>query len=114
VINIHSKTSFEGEVKLSATCRKILWHVKDPLRYDKDTERQNSAAISHPVSPTLLISVSAATRAENSGGRIGNDYNSDRVHNKSENGHSCMGCFVQHHPITVTSNIFEAENKEIK
>jgi hypothetical protein len=30
-------------------CRKILRHVKDLLRYDRDTDRQNSAAISRPV-----------------------------------------------------------------
>jgi hypothetical protein len=39
------------ELKPSAPCRKILWHVQDPLRYDRDTDRQNSAAISIPVSP---------------------------------------------------------------
>jgi hypothetical protein len=29
-IKIHSMTSFTGEVKLSAKCHEILWHVKDP------------------------------------------------------------------------------------
>jgi hypothetical protein len=42
--------SFAGEVKPSATCRKILRHVKDPLRYDKNTDKQNSMAISRQVS----------------------------------------------------------------
>jgi hypothetical protein len=30
VITIHSMTSFGGEVKPSAKCRKILQHVKEP------------------------------------------------------------------------------------
>jgi hypothetical protein len=42
---------FRGEVKPSAACRKILRHVKYPLRFDRDTDRQNSAANSVPVSP---------------------------------------------------------------
>jgi hypothetical protein len=29
VIKIRSMPSFRGEVKLSATCRKILWHVNE-------------------------------------------------------------------------------------
>jgi hypothetical protein len=50
-IQICSTTSFRGEVKPSAPCCKILWHVKDPLRYDRDTDRQNSVTISYPVFP---------------------------------------------------------------
>jgi hypothetical protein len=46
-----SMTSFGGEVKPLATCHKILRHVKDPLRHDRGTDRQNSVAISCPVSP---------------------------------------------------------------
>jgi hypothetical protein len=34
-IKIRSMTSFGGEVKPSITCRKILWHVKEPCRYEK-------------------------------------------------------------------------------
>jgi hypothetical protein len=49
-IQIRSTPSFGGEVKLSAPCRKALRHVKDPLKYDRDADRQNSAAISRPVS----------------------------------------------------------------
>jgi hypothetical protein len=30
VIKIHSPTSYRGEVKLLAPCRKFLWHVKEP------------------------------------------------------------------------------------
>jgi hypothetical protein len=51
VIKIHSTTFFRGEVYPSAPCHKILWHVKNPLRYDRDTDRQNLVAISFPVSP---------------------------------------------------------------
>jgi hypothetical protein len=50
-IKIHSTISFDGEVKPSAPCHKILWHTKDPLRYDRDTGRQNLVTISRPVSP---------------------------------------------------------------
>jgi hypothetical protein len=49
-MQIRSSTSFGGEVKPSAPCRKILRHVKDPLRYGRDTDRQKSAAIFHPIS----------------------------------------------------------------
>jgi hypothetical protein len=45
------------------------------------------------------------TRAENSGGWIGNDKNSGGEHSRSVNGHSCMGRFVRHHPTTVTGKI---------
>jgi hypothetical protein len=51
-----------------------------------------------------LLGVSAATRAENSGGRIGNDYNSDREHNRSENGRICVGHFLRYHSVAVTTN----------
>jgi hypothetical protein len=54
-IKIRSTTSFGGEEKPSAPCRKILRHVKDPLRNDRDTDRQNSAAISRPVFPGSLL-----------------------------------------------------------
>jgi hypothetical protein len=66
-IQIRSTPSFGGEVNPSATCRNILQHVKDPLRYDEDTDRQNASAIFRSVSPALLLGVSAATRAEKSG-----------------------------------------------
>jgi hypothetical protein len=49
---ICSTTFFGGEVKLPAPC-KILRHVKDSLKYDRDTDRQNSAAISRPVCPRV-------------------------------------------------------------
>jgi hypothetical protein len=65
------------EHKATGLSHKILGQVKDPLRYDRDGDRQNSAAISCQVLPALLIGVSAATRAENSGGEIKNDTNSD-------------------------------------
>jgi hypothetical protein len=45
-----STASFGREVKPAAPCRKILRHVKDSLRYDRETDMQNSAAISRPVS----------------------------------------------------------------
>jgi hypothetical protein len=61
-------TSFGGEVKPSAPCRKILLHVKELLRYDADSDRQNSMTIFAQFLPTLLLGVCAAAREENSGG----------------------------------------------
>jgi len=34
---ICSTTSFEEEVKPSAPCREILWHVKESYEYEGDT-----------------------------------------------------------------------------
>jgi hypothetical protein len=62
-IKIRSTISFRGDVKPSLSCCKILQHVKDLMRYDRDTQRQNSVAISRPVSSEFLFGVSAATRA---------------------------------------------------
>jgi hypothetical protein len=46
-IKIRSTSSFGGKVKPSAPFRnKFLWQVKIPLRYDRGTDRQNSASIS--------------------------------------------------------------------
>jgi hypothetical protein len=79
--------------------RKFLRQVKDPLRYyERDTDRQNQ----RPFLPASLLGVSSATRAENSGGWIGNDYNSDGEHNISENCRSCMVRFIRYHPVIVT------------
>jgi hypothetical protein len=47
-IEIRSTTSFGGEVKPSVPCRKILRRIKDPLRYNGDTDMQNSAALFSP------------------------------------------------------------------
>jgi hypothetical protein len=55
VIKICSMTSFRGEVKPLVPCCKFLRYVKDLLRYERDTYRQNSVAISHPVSPHFNI-----------------------------------------------------------
>jgi hypothetical protein len=49
---ISSKTSFGGEVKPSVPCCTVLRHVKYPLRYDRNTDRQNSATNSRLVSAT--------------------------------------------------------------
>jgi hypothetical protein len=50
-VTIRSTTSFGWVAKPSAPCRKILRNVKVLLRYDRDTDRQNSATISHPFLP---------------------------------------------------------------
>jgi hypothetical protein len=63
VIKIHSMTSFKGEVKLVVPCCKILWHVKDPYSMKEILSGQISGHFS-PVSPALLLSVSAVTVIE--------------------------------------------------
>jgi hypothetical protein len=35
VIKIHSTPSFRGEVKPSAPCREILWHIKKVCEYER-------------------------------------------------------------------------------
>jgi hypothetical protein len=103
-IKIRSMTSFGGEEKPLAPCRKTLRHVKDPSRYDRDTDRQNLAAIYRPLSPRFAARCSAASRVKNSGGWIGNDLNSDGERNRLWNSHRCMGRFVRYNPAIVTSN----------
>jgi hypothetical protein len=76
-----------------------------PWGNDRDTDRQNSAAISRPVSPRFALGISATTRAENSGGWIGKNKNSDGEHKRSQNGCSCMGRFVRYHVVTVNSKM---------
>jgi hypothetical protein len=40
-IQTHNTASFEGKVKPSAPCHKILRHAENPLRYDRESDRQN-------------------------------------------------------------------------
>jgi hypothetical protein len=61
-IKIHSTTSFGGEIKSSAPCRKILRHViKISAEYDRDTTSAKYKNISRQL-PASLVGVSAATR----------------------------------------------------
>jgi hypothetical protein len=53
---------------------------------------------------TSLLGVSGATRAENPGGCIANDLNSDGKRSRLENGPSCMGHYVRYYTVTVSSN----------
>jgi hypothetical protein len=64
-IKILSTTFFGYQVKPSAPC-KIFRHVKDPLRCDRDADRENSAVISRPFLPPSLLGVCSATREKNS------------------------------------------------
>jgi hypothetical protein len=66
--------------------------------------RKSSRPFLAKILPASFLGVSAATKAENSGGWIRNDYNSDGKHNRSVHGRSFMGRFVPYHPVTVTSN----------
>jgi hypothetical protein len=63
-IKICSNTSFGGEVKPSALCGKILWHIKDPLKYDNLISKIQLPFLSRFL-PASLLGVSAAARAEN-------------------------------------------------
>jgi hypothetical protein len=47
------------------------------MRYDRESDRQKTAAIYLPVYPALLLGVSDATRAEDYVGWIWNDQNLD-------------------------------------
>jgi hypothetical protein len=76
-----------------------------PWGNNRDTDKQNSAAISRPVYPRFTLGIYATTRAENSGGWIGKNKNSDGEHKRSQNGCSCMGSFVRYHVVTVTSKM---------
>jgi hypothetical protein len=38
-IEIRRTTSFGGNVKPSDPCLNILWHVKDPYEYERDTSK---------------------------------------------------------------------------
>jgi hypothetical protein len=105
-IKIRSPTSFGGEVKPSVPFKifygvlKILWGVIEiPIG---NIQRPFLAQFF----PASLLDVSAATRAENSGGWFMNDKNSDRKHNISVNGRSYIGRFVRYHPVTITTNKF--------
>jgi hypothetical protein len=103
---MRSTTSFGGEVKPSIPCHKILRHVKDPL---SDSIYILVGKIQRPFLAKFLsaslLGVFAATRAENSGVYIENDYNSDGEHNTSENGRSCMGRIVLYYYVTGTSTV---------
>jgi hypothetical protein len=61
-IIIRSTTSFGGDVKLSGPCGKILRHVKDHCKYERDTLYAKFAAISCQVSSALLPDFSAGIR----------------------------------------------------
>jgi hypothetical protein len=67
-IKIHSITSFGGEVKLSAPCRKILRHVKNATGMKEILVGKVQQLFYTTFLSALLLGVSATTRAENSGG----------------------------------------------
>jgi hypothetical protein len=58
-IEIHNTTSFGGEVKPSAPCRKIYGMSKKPAQYEIDNSSAKFTAISRHVSPDSLLGVSA-------------------------------------------------------
>jgi hypothetical protein len=58
---------------------------------NSDTYRQNARAFLATIPPATLLGITALTRAENFGGRNGNDLNSEWEQSRSENGRSCVG-----------------------
>jgi hypothetical protein len=54
-IQIHSTSSFKGEVNPSAPCRKILRHVKELYRYERRYFIDKIHHFLHPVAPDLLL-----------------------------------------------------------
>jgi hypothetical protein len=46
-----------GELKPSATCRKILRHAKDHLRYYRDTDRKIQRLFTDEFPPTSILGV---------------------------------------------------------
>jgi hypothetical protein len=58
-IRIHSTPSLGWEVKPEDPCRKILWHVTDPLRYFQILNRQNSHSFVHS---SYLLQQDSASR----------------------------------------------------
>jgi hypothetical protein len=58
-LKVHNMTSFRGEVKPSVPCHKILWHVKEPDRYEKTYFVGKIPAISRQVYPASLPHISA-------------------------------------------------------
>jgi hypothetical protein len=66
-IKIRSTTSVVGEVKTSAPCRKILRHVKNSLRYYRDTDRQHWASISPRFATRCLLQPEQRTLVDESG-----------------------------------------------
>jgi hypothetical protein len=55
VIKIRSTPSFGWEVKPEVPCRKILRHVKDPLRYFRYSNRQYFSVISVFINCTVAL-----------------------------------------------------------
>jgi hypothetical protein len=102
-IKIRSQTSFGREVKPSAPCRRILRHVKYPLRYDSDTDWQNSGAISRQISPRFVSTCLCCNHSRELWWMNREWLELRWVVQKIRNCRSCMGRFVRYHPITVTS-----------
>jgi hypothetical protein len=92
------RISFGGEVKLLAPCQRYYWY-----RIEIQTGKIQRPLLTQFL-PALLLGASASTRAQNSGGWIGNDKSSDAQQSRPEIGHRCMRHFVwySYHPVTVT------------
>jgi hypothetical protein len=86
---------------LEASCRKILRHVENPRVVKRDACMKNSLTFLPKFLPASLLDVSVAIRADNSGRWIGNGYNSDKEHNRSQNGRIYMERFVRYNPVMV-------------
>jgi hypothetical protein len=64
VLKIHSMTSFRGEVKQLVPCHRILWHVKELCKYERDTYSAKFIAISCQACPASLPNISTGYARE--------------------------------------------------
>jgi hypothetical protein len=69
-----------------------------------NTDRKKISSHFSPTFPCFAVRCPAATRAVNSFGWMGNNYNWVGEHSRAENGRTCTGRFVRYHPVTVASN----------
>jgi hypothetical protein len=93
-----STTSFIGEEKSSAPCRKILWHVKEPRRVKIYTSSAKFTAIL-AVSPDSLLGVSAGICQKALVRKSGMIRTQLGTHNRPEMV-AVHGTFVRYHPVT--------------
>jgi hypothetical protein len=75
---------FGGEVKLLVPCCKILPHIKEPTSMKEILHRQNSVAISHQVSPALLLGTSTGNCQRALVDKSGTIRNQMQTYNRSD------------------------------
>jgi hypothetical protein len=100
LIKIHSMPSFRGEVKFSAPCHKILWHVKETCLVWQILRQLRSRTFFFP---TFCFTTRCLLQAESIGRWIKSDWKWDGDAHYIRIWPQCVLCFVQYHTVTVTS-----------